>query len=74
MKKILFSAIAAVVLMSTFTSCSNDDDQKSTITPVSKSFSASIGDITRTTLSNDADNPYPIWSANDGLKRCHIVW
>lgn len=57
-------ALAAMTLVA----CSNDDDQQSTITPVSKSFSASIGDITRTTLSNDADNPYPIWSANDGLK------
>lgn len=39
MKKILFSAIAAVVLMSTFTSCSNDDDNDNTAKFEEQSFS-----------------------------------
>ena len=71
-KEYALSALAILMV-----SCSSDND---TIEPVaeknpvtdsnSMSFSASIesGEATRTALSSNANNPYPVWSSGDKIK------
>lgn len=72
-----FKIYALSALAIFMASCSSDND---TIEPVadnnpaaksgSMSFSASIdaGDATRTALSSNASNPYPVWSSGDQIK------
>lgn len=76
-KEYALSALA--ILMA---SCSSDND---TIEPVaeeipvtnsnSMSFSASIesGEATRTALSSNANNPYPVWASGDKIKVLNVT-
>lgn len=67
-KESIFAITAALLV-----ACSADNDSTGdtqTLPAKPMTFTASLGDAkdTRTTLSNDATNPYPVWASNDQIK------
>lgn len=67
-KESIFAVTAALLV-----ACSADNDSTGgtqTLPAKPMTFTASLGDAkdTRTTLSNDATNPYPVWASNDQIK------